>query len=51
MRKKRNKKRVKARSALAYSVKVRLSGAGKHTDKRLRRNPKGRKVDPLEGWE
>jgi len=57
MSSKKNKKRskktgeIKSRSALAYSVKIRLSGAGAHTDKRLRRNNKGRKYDTSYGWE
>jgi len=51
----KNKKKtttdVKDRSALAYSVKIRLGGAGAHADKRLRRNNKGRKYDTSYGWE
>ena len=44
------KGKVKARNVVAYSVKVRVSGAGVHTDKRNRRNKKGRKYNPWEGY-
>jgi len=42
---------VKSRSALVFSVKTRLSGAGVHSDKRFRRNSKGRKYDVSYGYE
>lgn len=48
---KRKKRKLKARNVVAYSVKIRVSGAGTHTDKRFRRNQKRRKYDVRDGWE
>jgi len=46
----KRKGKVKERNVVAYAVKIRVSGAGAHTDKRKRRNKKGRKYNPWEGY-
>ena len=45
----KNKNKPKRRSAFAL-VAILRGGAGKHTDKRKRRNKKGRKYNAWEGW-
>ena len=43
------KKKKKRRSAVAVAA-ILKTGAGKHSDKRFKRNKKKRKYNPFDGW-